>query len=69
MQESQLHWLKASASATLNACVELAKDGEHVALRNSHDVSQVLRFTRIEMESFLAGAKLGEFDHLIAEGN
>jgi hypothetical protein len=69
MQENRLHWVKASSSATLNACVELADDGEGIALRNSRDTSAVLQFTRMELAAFLDGAKKGEFDHLIERRN
>jgi hypothetical protein len=65
MQEPQLHWVKASASAAFQACVELADDGDWVALRNSRDTSVALRFTRTELAAFLHGVKTGEFDHLL----
>jgi hypothetical protein len=65
MRESQLQWLKASLSSGLAACVELAANGEWIALRNSRDTSTVLQFTPTEISVFIMGAKLGEFDHLI----
>ena len=65
MPEQQLHWHKASSSSSLNACVELARDGEWIALRNSRDVTMMLQFTRAEKVAFLQGAKGGEFDHLV----
>jgi hypothetical protein len=65
MQDSGLHWCKASFSAALNACVELARDGQKIALRNSRDTGVVLHFTPAELDAFLSGAKSGEFDHLL----
>jgi hypothetical protein len=65
MQESQLHWFKASSSAALNACVELAADGKWIAVRNSRDTALTLKFTHAEIRAFVDGAKKGEFDHLI----
>jgi hypothetical protein len=69
MQESPLHWFKASSSAALNACVELAADGELIAVRNSRDTVATLKFTHAEIRAFLDGAKKGEFDHLIEQQN
>jgi hypothetical protein len=48
-----------------NACVELAADGEWIALRNIRDPGVVLRFIPAEMRAFLAGAADGEFDQLV----
>jgi Domain of unknown function (DUF397) len=61
----ELTWIKAPQSVAANACVELAVDGEFIALRNSRDPSVVLRFTPAEMCAFLAGAADGRFDHLV----
>lgn len=59
-------WVKASASMGVEACVELAKAGEMIALRDSKkpDVPPLM-YTRAEIVAFLDGAKKGEFDHLI----
>jgi Domain of unknown function (DUF397) len=65
VQEPELHWIKADRSTALNACVELACDGEQIALRNSRQKEMVLLFTQEEIGVFLEGAKNGEFDHLI----
>jgi len=65
MQEYKLHWFKATPSSALNACVELARDREFIALRNSRDRATVLQFTHAEIAAFLRGAKMGEFDHLV----
>jgi len=65
MQERELHWTKASRSVGISACVELARDGEFIALRNSREPDVRLRYTSVEIEAFVDGAKRGEFDHLI----
>jgi hypothetical protein len=61
-------WIKASRSVASGACVELAADGELIALRDSKEPSRVLRFTRAEMSAFLDGAAQGEFDQLVQDG-
>jgi hypothetical protein len=60
-----LTWIKARRSIGANACVELAVDGDWVALRNTRDPAVVLRFTPAEMRAFLDAAAHGEFDHLV----
>lgn len=59
------HWVKSSLSGGVGACVELATDGDMIALRDSKDPGVVLRYTRREIEAFLWAAKRGEFDHLL----
>lgn len=65
MAADELVWVKTSQSMAANACVELAIDGELIALRNSRDPGVVLRFTRAEMRAFLAGAAERQFDHVV----
>jgi hypothetical protein len=60
-----LVWVKARASVAANACVELASDGEWIALRNTRDPDVVLQFTPVEIRAFLRAAADGEFDHLV----
>lgn len=67
MFERELQWVKASRSVANGACVEVAADGELIALRNSRVPNVVLQYTRDELAAFLDGAKRGEFDHLISE--
>ena len=67
MRERELKWIKARGSYGNGACVELAADGELVALRHSRDPNVVLHYTRDELAAFLDGAKRGEFDHLLGE--
>ena len=64
-----VHWLKSQHSNPNGACVELAAlpSGE-IAMRNSRfPVGPVLLYTQAEITAFLAGAKDGEFDHIVGE--
>lgn len=65
MTDGKLTWVKSVRSVAANACVELAPDGELVALRHSKNPDVVLRFTQAEMRAFLTGAADGEFDFLV----
>jgi hypothetical protein len=67
MCERGLRWIKASMSMPSGACIELAADGDMIALRNSRDPHNVLHYTHDELAAFLDGAKRGEFDHLLGE--
>jgi hypothetical protein len=67
MCECGLHWIKASMSMPSGACIELAADGELIALRNSRHPDVILHYTSDELAAFLDGAKRGEFDHLLGE--
>jgi len=60
-----LEWIKASRSIDRGACVELARAGDMIALRDPKnlDVAPLL-FTRIEMGALLHGARHRELDHL-----
>ncbi|MGW0760490.1 DUF397 domain-containing protein [Streptomyces sp. NPDC002814] len=60
-------WIKSRHSNAEGNCVEIATlvDGD-VALRNSRDPDgPALVYTAAELAAFLAGAKDGEFDHLL----
>jgi hypothetical protein len=62
-----VRWLKSCHSNPNGECVELAAlpSGE-IAMRNSRfPVGPILLYTRAEITAFLAGAKDGEFDHLL----
>jgi hypothetical protein len=64
-----VRWLKSQHSNPNGACVELAAlpSGE-IAMRNSRfPVGAVLLYTQAEITAFLAGAKDGEFDHIVRE--
>ena len=60
-----MKWIKASASDTQGQCVEMAKDGQLVHVRDSKNPDGgMLTFTRPEFAAWLEGAKNGEYDHL-----
>ncbi|MFF1439184.1 DUF397 domain-containing protein [Streptomyces sp. NPDC058295] len=60
-------WIKSSHSNAEGNCVEVAAlAGGGVALRNSRDPDgPALVYTPAEVAAFVAGAKDGEFDHLV----
>jgi hypothetical protein len=63
-----VRWLKSQFSNPNGECVELAMlpTGE-IAMRNSRfPAGPVLVYTLAEITAFLAGAKDGEFDQLVA---
>jgi hypothetical protein len=66
--EQATPWVKSKRSQGASNCFEAAglTDGG-VAVRNSKDPDgPVTRFTAGEWRAMLAGAKAGEFDHLIS---
>jgi hypothetical protein len=66
LPEGSLSWVKASASAGIGACVEMATAGDMIAMRDSKDPdAPPLMYTHAEIIAFLDGAKRGEFDHLV----
>lgn len=65
-QQTGLHWIKASASLSNGACVQLARSGKMVALGDSKNPgAEPFFYTQAELAAFLDGAKHGEFDHLL----
>lgn len=57
-----LLWKKSTASGSGN-CVEVAKTGEVILLRDSKDLSRpALTFSSSEWEAFLADARVGQFN-------
>jgi hypothetical protein len=60
-------WQKSQHSNPNGACVEVALlSGGEIAVRNSRFPSgPALVYTRAEIAAFLAGAKAGEFDHVL----
>jgi len=45
--------------------VEVARDGEAVLVRHSHNPDVVIRYSLAEMTAFLQGVHAREFDHLV----
>ena len=67
MSSHGLVWIKATRSMQTGACVELAIDGEQIALRDSKNPHIApFRYTRDEITAFIDGAKRGEFDRFLA---
>ncbi|WP_406437609.1 DUF397 domain-containing protein [Streptomyces sp. NBC_01613] len=62
-----IRWIKSRHSNAEGNCVEVAALAEGgVAMRNSRDPhGPALIYTSAEVAAFLAGAKEGEFDHLL----
>ncbi|MFF8095214.1 DUF397 domain-containing protein [Streptomyces sp. NPDC016675] len=59
-------WMKSRHSNAEGNCVEVALVDGGVAMRNSRDPDgPALVYTPGEVAAFLAGAKEGEFDHLV----
>ncbi|MGW0731713.1 DUF397 domain-containing protein [Streptomyces sp. NPDC002851] len=60
-------WIKSRKSAANGQCVELAAlPAGKVAMRNSTDpAGPALVFSALELESFLDGARNGEFDYVV----
>ena len=60
-------WQRSSFCAN-GSCVEVAREGETVLLRDSKRLAQApLRFDLQEFSAFVAGVRNGEFDHLTSE--
>ena len=62
-------WIMSSRSAgNGGSCVEARRHGGAIEVRNSkHPDAGTVRFTVEEWDSFLFGAKRGEFDPLLAD--
>jgi len=59
----RLLWWKSSRSHQNGACVEIARDEDAVAVRDSKaPTGDVLRFPLAAWTGFVAGLKAGEFD-------
>ncbi|MEV6123375.1 DUF397 domain-containing protein [Streptomyces sp. NPDC052077] len=62
----ETHWIKTRHSAAEGNCVEVARVDGGIAMRNSRfPDGPALVYTTAEVAAFLAGAKEGEFDHLL----
>lgn len=54
-------WTKSSRSTTQNSCVEVARAGNTIGVRDSKkgDASPILEFAPAELAAFIAAAKAG----------
>jgi hypothetical protein len=66
-QQESLSWFKSSFSGGIGACVEFARLGQVIALRDSKVPDVHLHYTHAEIDAFIRGAKAGEFDHLLTD--
>ncbi len=59
-------WCKSSASTFNGSCVEVARLGERIGLRDTkdHGNGPVLVFTNKEWDAFRSGVAAGEFDEI-----
>jgi hypothetical protein len=66
--DSDIGWMMSSRSTgNGGSCVEARRHAGLIEVRNSNDPDAgTVRFTAEEWDSFLDGAKKGEFDRLIA---
>ncbi|WP_018588533.1 DUF397 domain-containing protein [Salinispora arenicola] len=63
---SRATWRKSTRTQQSGQCVEVARVGEVIGLRDSKDPDgPVLTFTTGEFAAFLDGAAKGEFDDLV----
>lgn len=63
---SRAVWRKSAKTQANGQCVEVARLGETIGVRDSKDPSgPMLCFTLSEFEAFLDGAHKGEFDDLV----
>ncbi|GAA0903229.1 DUF397 domain-containing protein [Virgisporangium aurantiacum] len=62
-------WRKSVKTQNSGACVEIARVGNTVGVRDSKDPGgHILRFTVREFAAFLDGARRAEFDDLVTAG-
>ena len=59
-------WRKSVKTQNSGACVEVARVGNIIGVRDSKDPDgPILKFTPREFEAFLDGARRAEFDDLV----
>ncbi|HEY8987280.1 MAG TPA: DUF397 domain-containing protein [Streptomyces sp.] len=62
----KIDWQKSSFSTDSEGnCLEVATQGGEILVRESDSPDVIVKTSRAKLAAFLAGAKAGEFDHLI----
>ena len=61
---STYRWRKSSYSGDASNCVNVAADGNGIALRESDDPDVILATTPAVLRAFIRGAKAGAFDRV-----
>ncbi|GAA0350373.1 hypothetical protein GCM10010319_29060 [Streptomyces blastmyceticus] len=59
----EITWLKSSYSADTGNCLEIARRGGDVFVRESDDPETVLRIYPEKLQAFLMGVKTGKYEN------
>lgn len=59
------HW-RTSSFCSSSACLQIRRDGDRIAIRNTTRPEVVIVATPEEFRAWLDGARAGEFDDLVA---
>ncbi|MFV8128805.1 DUF397 domain-containing protein [Streptomyces syringium] len=62
---SDIQWQKSSFSTDGNECIELARSGEAILMRESDTPDLIISSSPEKLLAFVRGVKAGEFDHLM----
>jgi len=60
---ASIEWHKASCGGDGNNCIEIARDGDRILMRESGKPDEIVVTTPAKLEAFILGVKAGEFDH------
>jgi hypothetical protein len=60
-----IEWYAASCGGGGNNCIEIARDGDRVLMRESSKPDEIVVTTPAKLDAFLKGIKAGEFDHFV----
>ena len=62
MDQTKLHFQKSKRCPPVGGCLEVANDGDVIYIRDSKNPEQMITVSRADWETFLSGAKDGDFD-------